>query len=293
MTIEFSTPFTAFGVGRRPGSELAEMVQFLGPGLTDHRGLIELPALAVLFDDIGGLPFFFSGPGATVQARMSMSMLDRPRVDEELDAVAELVMSDAGYGAAAVRVTGDEGRPLCFGSARNVRVARELVVEGDHMQLPEPTAPAGTPATPDPAKPGSEVIDGMVRAWTSLGPLGELLGGALDHAHDGNVLFLCTTAGWMSNIMGTMHGGVIAAVVAQGLSYAAQATTPAGVDYQLLDFTVAFHRSPIVDGRTITVRTRPVKVGRRLGVFAAELYDGEVLLASGSADVRFDAVDAG
>lgn len=290
MTIESRTPFTAFGVGRRPGSELAEMVQSLGPGLTDHRGVIELPALAVLFDDIGGLPFFFAEPGAAVQARISMSMLDRPQVDEELDAVAELVMSDASYGATAVRIAGDQGRPLCFGSARNVRVGRELVVEGDHMQIPEPVAPAGAPATSNPAKPGHEIVDGMVRAWTSIGPLGELLGGAVDHASDGNVLFLCTTAGWMGNIMGTMHGGVIAAVVAQGLSYAAQATAPAGVDYQLLDFTVAFHRSPIVDGRTITVRTRPVKVGRRLGVFAAELYDGQVLLASGSADVRFDPV---
>ena len=77
------------------------------------------------------------------------------------------------------------------------------------------------------------------------------------------------------------------AVVAQGLSFAAQAAAP-GAGYQLIDFTVAFLRSPAVDGRTVQVHTRPVKVGRRLGVFAADLYDGDVLLASGTADARFD-----
>lgn len=287
MTISSADPFSAFGVGRRPGSELADMVQCLGPGLTDHRGLIELPALTVLFDDIGGLPFFFAEDGSSVQSRLSMSMLTRPNVEEELDATAELLMSDEAYGATAVRVSGESGRSLCFGSARNVRVGRDLVFEGDHLQIPAPTAPAGTLCSVDPATPGREVIESFAHAWSSIGPLGELLGGAVSFGPDGNVEFAATTAPWMGNIMGTMHGGLIGAIVAQGLSYAAQATTPAGVGYQLIDFTVAFHRSPIVDGRTIVVQTRPVKVGRRLGVFAAELHDGANLLASATGDVRF------
>ncbi|MFZ2511825.1 MAG: PaaI family thioesterase [Gordonia sp. (in: high G+C Gram-positive bacteria)] len=288
MTIPRPDLFSSFGVGRRPGSELADMAGWLGPGLTDHRGLIEMPALTVLFDDIGGLPFFFAEEGSSVQSRLSMSMLARPEITEELDATAELVLSDAAYGATAVRISGAGGRPLCFGSARNVRVGRELVVDGDHLQIPASTAPGGELCTVDPNQPGREVVESLAHAWTSLGPLGELLGGAVSFARDGTVQFSSTTAEWMANIMGSMHGGVIAAIVAQGLSYAAQATTPAGVGYQLIEFSVAFHRSPIVDGRTIVVHTRPIKVGRRLGVFAAELYDGANLLASGTADVRFD-----
>lgn len=288
MTITQPDPFTSFGVGRRPGAAPAEMVQFLGPGLTDHRGLIELPALAVLFDDIGGLPFYFADEGSSVQSRLSMSMLARPEIAEELDATAELVLSDAAYGATLVRIAGAGGRPLCFGSARNVRVGRELVVDGDGFQIPAPVAPDGAVCAVDPSQPGREVIESLAHAWTSLGPLGELLGGRVSFAPDGNVEFSSTTAGWMANIMGSMHGGVIGAIVAQGLSYAAQAAAPAGVGYQLIEFSAAFHRSPVVDGRTVVVQTRPIKVGRRLGVFAAELYDGINLLASATADVRFN-----
>lgn len=288
MTISGHDLFSSFGVGRRPGSELTEMVAFLGPGLTDHRGLIEIPALTVLFDDIGGLPFFFADEGSSVQARLSMSMLARPTITEELDATAELVLSDDAYGATAVRISGARGRSLCFGSARSVRVGRELVVDGDHQQIPAPTAPSGELCSVDPNMPGREVIESLAHAWTSLGPLGALLGGQVSFAPDGTVQFSSTTAGWMANIMGSMHGGVIAAIVAQGLSYAAQAATPAGVGYQLIEFSTAFHRSPIVDGRTVVVHTRPIKVGRRLGFFAAELYDGANLLASATADVRFD-----
>lgn len=282
-------PFSAFGVGRRPDSALAEMVQHLGPGLTDHRGLIDLPALTVLFDDIGGVPFFFAEEGSSVQARLSMSMSDRPAVDEVLEAAAELVMNSGDFGATAVTVTGDRGRPLCFGSARNVRVGRELVSGGDHTAIPEPTAPtgAGLPAPLRPGKSGREIVHAIAEAWEPVGPLGRLLGGSVDFDEQGRVLFSSTTAPWMGNIMGTMHGGVIGAVVAQGLSFAAQAAAP-GAGYQLIDFTVAFLRSPAVDGRTVQVHTRPVKVGRRLGVFAADLYDGDVLLASGTADARFD-----
>lgn len=284
-------PFSAFAVGRRPDSALAEMVQYLGTGLTDHRGLIDLPALAVLFDDIGGLPFFFAGTGASVQARISMSMIERPGVDEVLEATAELVMNAGGLGATAITVTGDQGRSLCFGSARNVRVGREPVTGGDPSAvkaIPEPTAPRAVTVPPPPAagRSGREIVDAIVQAWETIGPLGQLLGGSVEFDEDDNVLFTSTTAPWMANFMGTMHGGVIGAVVAQGLSFAAQAAAP-GPDYQLIDFTVAFLRSPVVDGRRVLVRTRPVKVGRRLGVFAADLYDGDVLLASGSADVRF------
>ncbi|GAA3952073.1 PaaI family thioesterase [Gordonia caeni] len=290
MTTQAPTdPFSAFGVGRRPDSALAEMIQHLGPGLTDHRGLIDLPALAVLFDDIGGLPFYFAGQGSSVQARLSMSMSDRPAVDEVLEATAELVMDSGGFGATAVRITGDQGRPLCFGSARNVRVGREVVSDGDHTAIPEPTAPRGTapPTPPSPGKSGREIVHAIAQAWETIGPLGQLLGGSVDFDEEDRVLFSSTTAPWMGNIMGTMHGGVIGAAVAQGLSLAAQAAAP-GAGYQLIDFTVAFLRSPAVDGRTVQVHTRPIKVGRRLGVFAADLYDGDVLLASATADARFD-----
>lgn len=282
-------PFTSFGIGRRAGSGRTEMVQALGPGVTDHRGLIDLPALAVLFDDIGGLSFFYSGSGSTVQARLSMSMLDRPTVDEVLDGTSEVSMRREPYGVSTVRITGRDGRLLCTGVARSVRVGRDLVVDGDAADLAEPVAPPAAAPLPtaDLARSGREIVADLVDGRAPLGELGRLLGGSVSVDDDGNVCFASVTEPWMGNIMGTMHGGVIAAVVAQALSLAGQAAAPAGVDYQLVDFSIAFLRSPAVDGRTLQVRTRAVKVGRRLGVFTAELYDGDVLLATAGGDVLF------
>ena len=278
-------PFSAFAVGRRPGSALAEMVQYLGPGLTDHRGLIDLPALTVLFDDIGGLPFFYAGTGPSMQARLSMSMLGRPAVEAVLEATAEVVMSDDDYGVTSVLIRTSEGA-VCTGTARSVRVGRDLVAGGDHMQIPEPTAPTGAPLPSyDPAVAGRELVERIAAADAPIGALAELLGGSLEV--DDVVTFRVRTAPWMGNIMGTMHGGVIGAAVAQGLSFAAQAATVPGVGYQLTDFTVDFLRSPAVDGRTVEVRTSVIKTGRRIGVFVAEMYDGDALLAHATAEALF------
>ncbi|MEZ5210244.1 PaaI family thioesterase [Gordonia sp. (in: high G+C Gram-positive bacteria)] len=283
-------PFSAFAVGRRPGAAPAEMVQYLGPGLTDHRGLIDLPALTVLFDDIGGLPFFAAGPGSAIQARLSMSMNSRPGIDEILRATAELVMNDDGFGVTTVRISGDGGRAVCVGEAHNVRVDRDLVTGDDGVEIGEPTRPesvAVARAVVDPNRSGRDIVGELVADGAGLGPFARLLGGAVEFDGEGDVLFSAAADPWTANLMGTMHGGVIAAIAAQGLSLAAQAAAPAGADYQLTAFTIAFLRSPAVDGRRLTARTRPVRVGRRLGVFDADLYDGDRLLAHAVADARY------
>lgn len=280
-------PFAAFAVGRRPESALAEMVQRLGPGLTDHRGLIDLPALAVLFDDIGGLPFFVAEPGPSMQSRVSMSMLDRPTVDDELDARASVRLASGMYGVTDVEIAGPGGL-VCTGTARNVRVGRELVVDGDHMAIPFPAAP-GAASVPAPAAElsGAEIVDRIAHGDLPIGAVGELLNTSLN-VQDSGITVRCTTAPWMGNIMGTMHGGVIAAVTAQAMSLAAQSLTSPGQDYLLSEFSAAFLRSPAVDGRTVHVVVEPIKVGRRLSFLQARMHDGETLLAHAVADARMD-----
>ncbi|MFT3716920.1 MAG: PaaI family thioesterase [Gordonia sp. (in: high G+C Gram-positive bacteria)] len=292
--------FTAFGVGRRPGSELAEFAQDLGPGLTDHRGLIEMPVLAMLFDDIGGVPFFFGlGPGSdgnpprppaampSMQSRISMSMLDRLSVDDRLDAVGRVRIDSADYGVTDVEVRSAAGL-VCTGTARNMRVGRDVVEVGDHLQVPEPVAPsAPAVAAPDPGSSGGEIIAGLAAGDLPRGPFADLLGVRV--AVDGDaVVTEAAAAPWTANIMGTMHGGVIGALVGQGLSYGAQAHTAPGQDYLISEYSVSFLRSPAVDGRPVTVRVQPIKLGRRLSVLQAFLYDGETVLAHAVADVRMD-----
>jgi len=282
-------PFEAFSVGRTPGSALAEMVQKLGPGLTDHRGLIDLPALTVLFDDIGGVAFYTAAPESSMQARLSMSMLDRPETDEVLEATARLRMTSPGYGLTAVDIAGRDGRLLCTGSARNVRVGRSVENEAEHFDLAEPVPADRLPAVaaPDPALPGRTVIEAIAAGELPAGRIAELLGMRLQIVDDAPEVH-CATAPWEGNVMGTMHGGVIAAAVAQGISFGAQWHTRPGAGYQLVDFTIDFLRSPAVDGREVTVRITPIKLGRRLSLFAADLYDGSLLLAHATAGARFD-----
>lgn len=108
MTFTPTDAFHAFAVGREDDSPMVQMTQALGTRMTDHRGLIDLPALAVLFDDLGGYPFWVADQSATtMQARLSMSMLDRPDVTERLTAVADLRLHNKLYGSTTVDITGD------------------------------------------------------------------------------------------------------------------------------------------------------------------------------------------
>ncbi|MBM7365878.1 PaaI family thioesterase [Gordonia hydrophobica] len=284
-------PFAAFAVGREPGAPVGTLVQILGTDLTDHRGLIELPALTVLFDDLGGLPFYHAAPETTsMQARLSMSMLHRLTVADRLDASAQLAMSGAGYGSTTVQITRGEDM-VCVGTARNVRVGRPVTADVTGLTLPAPTASNTRPAVPplDPSLPGTEVAARLIDATLPHGPLTELLGGRLvESRDDGAVVAEFTTAPWMANLMGSMHGGVIAAMLAQSCSFGAQRNVRADCGYQLIDFTCEFHRSPVVDGRHVRVEVTPVKLGRRLSIFDACMYDGDRLLGRATADARFD-----
>ncbi|WP_290850690.1 PaaI family thioesterase [Gordonia sp. (in: high G+C Gram-positive bacteria)] len=285
-------PFAAFAIDREPGYPPPAMTQLLGTGVTDHRGLVELPALAVLFDDLGGMPFYFAEPEtSSMQARLSMSMLHRPEVHDRLRATAELAISDPGYGSTTVQITRADGSVVCVGTARNVRVGRPVVDGSDDLALPEPVAPNSQPAVAplDPALSGAEVVAQLIDGTLPVGPITELLGGSVTRSDDdGSVAVEFTAAPWMANLMGTMHGGVIAAMLAQACSFDAQRNVRAGGGYQLIDFTCEFHRSPVVDGRSVRVEVTPVKLGRRLSIFDARMYDGEQLLGRATADARFD-----
>ncbi|WP_233425386.1 PaaI family thioesterase [Gordonia otitidis] len=121
------------------------------------------------------------------------------------------------------------------------------------------------------------------------GPLAELLNARIDPAGPSTGLRLVVdTQAWMGNMFGTMHGGVIATIVGVACSFAGQRQTHAGQDYRVGDLSVAFFRSPPVDGSRVSVDVEAVKVGRRIASFSARMTgpDG-TLLAEGAADIHF------
>ncbi|MFW0783928.1 hotdog fold thioesterase [Gordonia sp. CPCC 206044] len=294
-------PVGAFGIGNvtlvAPGVVAAD--QQLGPRFADHRGRIDLPALAVLFDHLGGLPFFRSGPTGSpcVQARLSIATQGQVSVGDRVTGTAELLMHDDGFGTTRVDIVTSAGRLCCSGTARNVAVGRSFDVNPADIGG-EGSAPGGPGAQAVALPPaieshltGREIVEQIAAGARSAGPLTELLNGrveVVDHDNGTGVRFVVTTERWMGNVFGTMHGGVIGAIVAQACSFAGQANASAGRDYQLADLAAAFLRSPAVDGGDVVVEVVPVKVGRRIASFEAAMRaDDGVLLCRAEADTHY------
>ena len=136
---------------------------------------------------------------------------------------------------------------------------------------------------------GETIIAQIVSGQRERGPLAELLNARIDPAGPSTGLRLVVdTQAWMGNMFGTMHGGVIATIVGVACSFAGQRQTHAGQDYRVRDLSVAFFRSPPVDGSRVSVDVEAVKVGRRIASFSARMTgpDG-TLLAEGAADIHF------
>ncbi|MEE4021471.1 hotdog domain-containing protein [Gordonia sp. PKS22-38] len=294
-------PVSAFGIGNVAVAGRGRVVaeQQLGPLFTDHRGRIDLPALAVLFDHLGGLPYFRSGPSTTpcVQARLSMAMQGHVGIDDRITATADLMMRDDSFGSTRVDITTSTGHVCCTGTARNVAVGRSYDEAPSKAPGLGPTP--GTaythgvdlPPAIEPHLSGREIVEQIASGALAGGPIVDLLNGRvalIDHDRAAGVRFTVTTEPWMGNLFGTMHGGVIASVAAQACSFAGQANAAAGVDYQLGDLAIGFLRSPAVRGTDVVVEVAPIKVGRRIASFEATMraQDG-LLLSTATADVIY------
>lgn len=81
-----------------------------------------------------------------------------------------------------------------------------------------------------------------------------------------------------ANSAGVLHGGVVAAVVADALAAGLDAVAPrlAGAP---TDYEVTFLRTIAVDGSQVTTRTSSVRAGARFAAVRAELYDAAGRLA--------------
>ncbi|GAB87045.1 PaaI family thioesterase [Gordonia rubripertincta] len=296
-------PLSAFHLGDLTVEEKGVRAsQLLCSQFADHRGLIELPALAVLFDHCGGLPFHrvHGDPAAaTLQARLSLSTHGRAQIGDLLAARAEVVMHDDGWGSTSIEIRSGAGQLCCFGTARNVRVGRAVAGAASAAELATAspkcddhhgvTLPAAIPA----GLSGRAVVEEIATKQRDPGPLVEMLNGTvevLDGAteREAGVRFRSATDPWMGNMFGTMHGGVIAAIVGQAGSFAGHLHAGVGQEYSIGDMAIGFYRSPAVDGGEVTVEVTPIKTGRRIASFEATMtsYD-DVLLSRATLDIHY------
>lgn len=290
----FTDPLSAFGVGDLVwDGETGSAVGQLSARFADHRGRIDLAALAVLFDHLGGFPFFRTHLSGTLQARLSLSMLGHVDVDDRLTGTARLRMNEGGFGSTAVEIATSTGCVCCIGTARNVKVGRSADIDPathDTIAAPRSADAHGVllpPAIPA-GMPGADVITEIAAGVRPIGPIAEMLGGSIDVLPDGGLRLTCTTAPWMGNFFGTMHGGVIAAIIAQAASFAAHLHAAQGKEHQVGDLVAGFYRSPAVNGSDVIVDVVPVKTGRRIGSFEATMHSHDgMLLSRASVDATY------
>jgi len=275
-------PQGAFCVGFTGVSEAGiSLQQQVNSTLADHRGLIEMPAYAVMAESVtsGAYWYSFTEPVATVQSWLAMTAGARPQVGDRLHAVSVLAHHDDAYGTATMTVTNGAHDVVCSGVARAVRVGRttealravEKRVDIEPEELPTPPDVDTTVSAIDPDWDGRRILTAISRNDIARGPLCELLAMTVD-AGDDPVLTV-EPQPWMANPLGAIQGGVIASIIGQACSLAGQAHTGRGDRYTLADLSVYYFRSPPVDGRTLTLTTSTDRVGGRMGTVEAVMTD--------------------
>lgn len=276
-------PLTVFGVGGEPPTAPAtRMRQRLGGLLVDHRGRIDIASWAVLVDSAAGAPFVAQTPAdrGVVQASLAFAATGVDVTAEGvLTAVATLRHAAGAFGLTTIDVTAGDAlvATVVARSARTGRVFDAALLDrltgasGTARGWPVPSslpADAAAPPAIDPVLTGEQIVAAIVDGRMGAGPIAGVLG--VTPTAEGTRF---RPAAWMANALGSMHGGVVAAAVAQACSWAGQSRTGAGQDYRLADLSVDFFRSPPVDVDEMTIATRFVRVGRRVVSIAAELRD--------------------
>lgn len=270
--------------------------------LLDHRGVVGVPAYAVLAESATSGAYWrtFTESVATVQSFLALSAGAPARVGDLLNATAVLAYRDEHYGVPTVTVTNDSHDVVCSGVGRTVRVGRSTAALRalDPVTLSTGSAtPAAPPAVDttisviDPAWDGRRILTALARGDIARGPLSELLAVSIT-ATDGLVVTV-EPQPWMANVLGAIQGGVIASIIGEVCSLAGQAHTGPGDTYTLVDLSVYYFRSPPVDGRALTISTTADRVGRRIATVSAMMADhGGTEYVRAVANIAYDRADA-
>ncbi|MCV7347314.1 PaaI family thioesterase [Mycolicibacterium rhodesiae] len=276
-------PQSVFCVGNTGVSEAGiSLDQQVNQTLVDHRGLLEMPAYAVMAESVtsGAYWYTFAEPVATVQSWLALTAGVRPTVGDRLHAISAMAHRDDAQGTATMTITNGSHDVVCSGVARAVRVGRSSealrALDKDAIAEPVTTLP-GPPdidtavSAIDPDWDGRRILTAISSGEIARGPLSELLALRVESADE--PILTIDPQPWMANPLGAIQGGVIASIIGQACWLAGQAHTGAGDRYTLADLSVYYFRSPPVDGRSLTLATVTERVGRRMGTVSATMTD--------------------
>ncbi|MGW0040257.1 hotdog fold thioesterase [Rhodococcus sp. NPDC003348] len=257
----------------------------------DHRGHSTLASVGVLADSAVAGAFFASVPtgSRTVVSQLTAVTAAPLPADGVVTARARTEHLDlaTGTGLSGGRITSDDGTTCVQLLARSVVVSRPAQDDVHLAPGPTTTFPEPEPATAAAELTGIEgraIVEGIAAGTVSRGPLAGLIGLSVDAVGDDTVTARLDPQPWMSNQVGSVHGGMLFAAAALASGLAAQTRTTPGQEHHLQDLTIDFVRSPAVGGPSITIEARVVRAGRRIVLIESRLLDpdGRLLARSGS-----------
>lgn len=104
-------------------------------------------------------------------------------------------------------------------------------------------------------------------------PIATTLGMTLEEVEEGRVVFGMEPAEFHYNPIGSVHGGVYAALLDSACGCAVHSALPAGARYTSLDLTVKFLRGLTVASGPVRCEGRLINMGRSTALAEARLTD--------------------
>lgn len=271
----------ALAITSAPGEPYGTVLrQVVGAGLVDHRGDVGLSSIATLAEIVGGSSFYHSQPPGTasVQSRLSLSVPTPVTLGAHITGRGRVVGAVEGHGTTYAELVDDTtGSVVCSATGRAVVVSR-ATGEIPRRDGVRPEVDAEQPPLPealDPALTGRQILHGIADGSIAKGPIQAVFGLEVTGVNDADVVVTATPNASMANQMGTMHGGIVIAILAEVCSLGAELSAGPGTRYRISDITLSFLRSPALDAGDLTITVSPVKSGRRITSVIATMVDAD------------------
>lgn len=257
---------------------------------TVHGGLP-----AILIDSATGVAVQSQVPAGYTTATIRLSVdFVRPMVAETgpLECVAEVVKPGRQTAIADARLVGPDGKLYARGSATF------MMTQLDPANLPP--VPEGDPEAPrsrtygwtPPAKladagrrhSGADYLAAIARGDLPPPTISDTLDFTLDRVDTGAAEFGCIPQAFHYNPMGSVHGGLPAALIDSATGVAVQSELDEGWGFTTINLTVDYIRTVTMATGRVRCPGKVVRSGRRLAIADAELLDADgTLYARGSA----------
>ena len=122
---------------------------------------------------------------------------------------------------------------------------------------------------------GLELMRAMIAGELAAPPIMHLVDMSRMEAEEGRVAVELLPQEFHYNPLGTVHGGVLSALLDTAAACAVHSTLPAGVGYTSLDLNVKFLRPVTVASGTLRCEGTVIQRGRRTALAEARLTDAQ------------------